>query len=234
MYEDAVCRSYSTIVYLHNGWTLYYRVNLPPPHPKSYAATLPYPRCKTINRSHAHRTHRQRKHPRHRQTSHTNTERATAQRRLIVEVVVAEKPPSAALLLSSLLPTRGTGHLPERTTRTGALRDWKGVAQECIPDPNHLNHCAVRIALAGERVPGHKCINHLWGAGARPARRSSVRRRARAPHPQARLKWTYTSEIRPLKTQTTPLLQTPQKHLKQIGRRLYRFIKKLIDSRVSS
>ena len=54
--------------------------------------------CKTINKSHAHRTHRQRKHPRHRQTSHTNTERETAQRRLIVKVVVAEKPPSAALL----------------------------------------------------------------------------------------------------------------------------------------
>jgi len=37
----------------------------------------------------------------------TNTERATAQRRLIVEVVVAapKLPPSAALLLSSLLPT---------------------------------------------------------------------------------------------------------------------------------
>jgi len=68
------------------------------------------PSCKTINRSHAHRTHRQRKHPRHRKTSRTNTERETAQRRLIVEVVVAEKPPSAALLLSSLLPTRGTGH----------------------------------------------------------------------------------------------------------------------------
>jgi len=27
------------------------------------------------------------------------------------------------LLLSSLLPTRGTGHPPARTTRTGALRD---------------------------------------------------------------------------------------------------------------
>ena len=49
------------------------------------------------------------------QTTHTNTERATAQRRLIVEVVVAapKLPPSAALLLSSLLPTRGTGHFPE-------------------------------------------------------------------------------------------------------------------------
>jgi len=48
--------------------------------------------CKTINSSHAHRTHRQRKHPGHRQTSYTNTEREreTAQRRLIVEVVVAE------------------------------------------------------------------------------------------------------------------------------------------------
>jgi len=60
-------------------------------------------------------------------TRHTNTERATAQRqrRLIVEVVVAapKLPPSAALLLSSLLHTRGTGHLPERTTCTGALRD---------------------------------------------------------------------------------------------------------------
>jgi len=45
------------------------------------------------------------------QTTHTNTERATAQRRLEVEVVVAapKLPPSAALLLSSLLPTRGTG-----------------------------------------------------------------------------------------------------------------------------
>jgi len=42
--------------------------------------------CKTINRSHAHRTHRQRKHPRHRQTSHTNTkrERETAQRSMFV------------------------------------------------------------------------------------------------------------------------------------------------------
>jgi len=41
------------------------------------------------------------------QTTHTSTERATAQRRLIVEVVVAapKLPPSAALLLSSLLPT---------------------------------------------------------------------------------------------------------------------------------
>jgi len=60
-------------------------------------------------------------------TRHTNTERATAQRqrRLIVEVVVAapKLPPSAALLLSILLHTRGTGHLPERTTRTGAIRD---------------------------------------------------------------------------------------------------------------
>jgi len=48
--------------------------------------------CKPINRSHAHRTHRQRKHPGHRQTSHTNTEREreTAQRRLIVEVVIAD------------------------------------------------------------------------------------------------------------------------------------------------
>jgi len=38
--------------------------------------------CKTINRSHAHRTYRLRKHPRHRQTSHSNTEREreTAQR----------------------------------------------------------------------------------------------------------------------------------------------------------
>jgi len=59
------------------------------------------------------------------QTTNTNRERATAQRRLLVEVVAAapKLPPSAALLLSSLLPTRGTGHLPERTTRTGALRD---------------------------------------------------------------------------------------------------------------
>jgi len=41
-------------------------------------------------------------------TLHTNTERATAQRRLIIEVVVAapKLPPSAALLLSSPLPTR--------------------------------------------------------------------------------------------------------------------------------
>jgi len=49
------------------------------------------------------------------QTTHTNTERATAQRRLLVEVVVADPklPPSAALLLSSLLPIRGTGHVQE-------------------------------------------------------------------------------------------------------------------------
>jgi len=39
-------------------------------------------------------------------TRHTNTERATAQRRLVEVVVAAPKlPPSAALLLSSLLPT---------------------------------------------------------------------------------------------------------------------------------
>ena len=57
------------------------------------------------------------------QTTHTNTERATAQRqrRLLVEVVVPalKLPLSAALLLSSLLPTRGTGRIPERTTRKG-------------------------------------------------------------------------------------------------------------------
>jgi len=59
------------------------------------------------------------------QTTHTNTERATAQLRLIFEVVVAapKLPPGAALPLSSLLPTRGTGQLPERTTRTGAIRN---------------------------------------------------------------------------------------------------------------
>jgi len=53
--------------------------------------------CQKINRSRAHdsRTNH----------AHTNTERATAQRRLIVEVVVAARklPPSAALLLLSLL-----------------------------------------------------------------------------------------------------------------------------------
>jgi len=71
----------------------------------------------SIGHTHTHTTAEQTTH------THTNTERATAQRRLIVEVVVAapKLPPSAALLLSSLLPTRGTGLLPERTTRTGTV-----------------------------------------------------------------------------------------------------------------
>jgi len=106
----------------------------------------------SVKRSTGHtHTHTTAEHTTAEQTTHPNTERATAQRRVIVEVVVdaPKLPPSAALLLSSLLPTRGTGHLPDRTTRTGAHRDWTGIAHECILYPNHPNHWAVRFAHAG-------------------------------------------------------------------------------------
>jgi len=103
-------------------------------------------------------------------------------RRLIVEVVVAapKLPPSAALLLSSLLPTRGTGHLPERTTRTGALRDWMGVAQECILYPNHLD-----FASLGEFSDGHVLRQ---GAHLQEALPEGVRRVRRPLHQVSRVR----------------------------------------------
>ena len=125
--------------------------------------------CQKINWSYAH-AHDSR-------TNHSHEHRASdgATTIKIVEVVVAapKPPPSAALLLSSLLPTRGTGHLPERTSRTGALRDCTGVARECIlyPKPRGNSCEAEGVRLRGfddrSRVRGKRCVARLSAGLAR-------------------------------------------------------------------